>query len=116
MKGWFARRSEADPVWLAEELPGPGKPITLADRACCCPARPVVRVILPPAPGRLDPVDLLLCGHHYRASQAALAAAGAEVYDDHGRRVGGARDLPGQRTPAMDESGEHATRHTVYGA
>ena len=81
MKGWFARRSEADPVWLAEELPGPGKPITLADRACCCPARPVVRVILPPAPGRLDPVDLLLCGHHYRVSQAALHAAGADVYD-----------------------------------
>ena len=117
MKGWFAHRSEADPVWLAEELPGPGKPITLADRACCCPARPVVRVILPPAPGRLDPVDLLLCGHHYRASQAALAAAGAEVYDEHGLPVAdGARRLPEQRSPARDERGAHAARPSVYGA
>jgi hypothetical protein len=117
MKGWFAHRSEADPVWLAEELPGPGKPITLADRACCCPARPVVSVILPPAPGRLDPVDLFLCGHHYRTSRAALAAAGAEVYDERGLPIAdGARRLPGQRTPWADERGEHATRHTVYGA
>jgi hypothetical protein len=29
-------------------------------------------------------VDLLLCGHHYRVSQAALRAAGAVVYDEFG--------------------------------
>jgi hypothetical protein len=49
------------------------------DRACCCPAQPVVRVIMPPAPGRPHSVDLLLCGHHYRVSRQALAAAGARV-------------------------------------
>jgi hypothetical protein len=27
-------------------------------------------------------MDLLLCGHHYRASLAALLAAGAAVYDE----------------------------------
>ena len=49
------------------------------DRACCCPAHPVVRVIMPSAPGRRPPVDLLLCGHHYRVSRQALAAARARV-------------------------------------
>jgi hypothetical protein len=28
---------------------------------------------------RPHPVDLWLCGHHYRAAQAALAEAGAAV-------------------------------------
>ena len=49
------------------------------DRACCCPAYPVVRVIMPPTPGRRHSVDLLLCGHHYRVSRQALAAAQARV-------------------------------------
>jgi hypothetical protein len=76
-----------DPVWLAEELPEPGKAITLADRACCCPARPVVTVIIPPGPGHPLPQDLLLCGHHYRASRVALRAADATVYDDSGALI-----------------------------
>jgi hypothetical protein len=42
---------------------------------------------MPPAPGRPDPVDLLLSGHHFRVSQAALTAAGAAVYDDTGTLV-----------------------------
>jgi hypothetical protein len=49
------------------------------DRACCCPARPVVRAIMPPTPARRHSVDLLLCGHHYRVSHPALAAAGARI-------------------------------------
>jgi hypothetical protein len=32
-----------------------------ADRACCCPAKPVVVAIIPPGPGRPRPADLLLC-------------------------------------------------------
>jgi len=32
---------------------------------------------MPPVPGRPHPVDLWLCGHHYRASVAALDAVGA---------------------------------------
>lgn len=50
-------------------------------QACCCPARPVVRVIMPPTPERKHSVDLWLCGHHYRASLHALLAAGATVED-----------------------------------
>lgn len=34
---------------------------------------------MPPTPARPRETDLLLCGHHYRASRAALAAAGAVV-------------------------------------
>jgi hypothetical protein len=53
----------------------------LADQACCCVAKAVVRVVMPPAPGRPHETDLLLCGHHYRASRQALAATHARVYD-----------------------------------
>ncbi len=53
----------------------------IPSRACCCPGRPVVKVIMPPTPGRPHPVDLWLCGHHYRASQVALLRAGAQVED-----------------------------------
>jgi hypothetical protein len=42
----------------------------------------VVRVLIPPASARPHSVELLLCGHHYRASCAALAAAGAVIMDD----------------------------------
>jgi hypothetical protein len=61
-------------------------PHDLGDRACCCPARPVVRVLIPAASARRHSVDLLLCGHHYRTSCAALAAAGAVIIND--RRSG----------------------------
>lgn len=50
-------------------------------RSCCCPARPAVKVMMPPTASRADAVDLWLCGHHYRASIPALAAAGASVED-----------------------------------
>jgi hypothetical protein len=32
-------------------------------------------------------VDLLMCGHHYRASRAALHAIGADVYDEAGEPI-----------------------------
>jgi hypothetical protein len=47
--------------------------------ACCCPARAMVQVVMPPTAARPHETDLLLCGHHYRASRTALAAAGAVV-------------------------------------
>jgi hypothetical protein len=53
-------------------------------RACCCPALPAVIVMVPPAPGRTTDTDLLLCGHHFRVSQPALAAAGATILDIRG--------------------------------
>jgi hypothetical protein len=56
--------------------PVPG-PATTA-RSCCCPAKPQVKVIMPATATR-PPVDLWLCGHHYRACSAALAQAGAAV-------------------------------------
>ena len=84
MKSWFAHHGHADPAPLDDELPGPARPIIYTDRACCCPARPVVTVVIPAAPGHPRPVDLLLCGHHYRLSRAALHAARADVYDKAG--------------------------------
>lgn len=64
------------------ELVLPGGPAgpAVPTRACCCPARPLVKVMMPATRSRRHPVDLWLCGHHYRASRAALAAAGARVY------------------------------------
>jgi hypothetical protein len=51
----------------------------IPSQACCCPAQPMVKVVMPPAPGRPYPVELWLCGHHYRDSRAALLLAGARV-------------------------------------
>ncbi len=34
---------------------------------------------MPPTAKRPHSVDLLLCGHHYRVSRAALTAAGARI-------------------------------------
>ena len=64
-----------DDAILREALPA------MADRACCCPARPLMRIVMPPSPARGHETELLLCGHHYRASAEALSAAGAAVYD-----------------------------------
>jgi hypothetical protein len=50
-----------------------------ADRACCCTAKPVVIALMPATADRPHETDLLLCGHHYRVSRRALAAAGAVV-------------------------------------
>jgi hypothetical protein len=55
------------------------------DRACCCPAGPMFRIVMPATGGRGHPTDLLLCGHHYRVSRAALTAVGASVYDASGK-------------------------------
>ena len=53
--------------------------VALADHADCCLARPTVRVTMPPTQARPRPADLMLCGHHFRVSRAALAAVHAEV-------------------------------------
>lgn len=55
-------------------------PIGPYDLSCCCPAAPVVKVLLPgPAGG--PRVDLLLCAHHYREHHDALTRAGGRVYE-----------------------------------
>ena len=56
------------------------------DRACCCPSRPMVRVLMSATHSRPYRVDLLLCGHHFRLSQWGLAAAGAVAQVMPGRR------------------------------
>ncbi len=53
---------------------------TVPMQACCCAARPMFKVVMPPTATRPRPVDLWLCGHHCRASRAALESAGASVY------------------------------------
>lgn len=85
MKSWFSERGAPAPGMTDDELPG--WPIPVASRACCCCATPVVTVIMPPTAARRHSVNLLLCGHHYRVSQAALRAAGATVYDRSGAPV-----------------------------
>jgi hypothetical protein len=80
------------------QAPWSGPP-RLADRSCCCPARPVVRVLIPPTSARPHPVDLLLCGHHYLASRAALAAADAVAIDETGSVLELASASPGTGGP-----------------
>jgi hypothetical protein len=79
--------TRADRAWLAEELAEIGRALGVTERACCCAARPQVRVVMPVTSTRPEPVDLLLCGHHYRAGQAALRAAGAAAYDEQGALI-----------------------------
>ena len=52
--------------------------------ACCCPANPAVRVTMPATAARPHRTELLLCGHHYRVSRQALAAANATVTELRG--------------------------------
>jgi hypothetical protein len=54
-------------------------PACLTERACCCPAKAVVRVVMPPTSARPHRTELLLCGHHYRVSRQSLGAARARV-------------------------------------
>ena len=68
-------RQQAHPVAVPGQLSWTDPSVQA--RACCCPARPAVKVLIPLASGRTHPVDLWLCGHHYRASRAALSAADA---------------------------------------
>jgi hypothetical protein len=66
-------------------LAGPAAdPADTAGHACCCAAKAVVRVTMPPVPSRPHSTELLLCAHHYRVSRHALASARAVV-----------RELPG---------------------
>ena len=83
VKRWWPHRTAAACNELVADLER-AVPLDVAARACCCPARPVVTVVMPPTASRPHPVDLLLCGHHFRVSQAALRVAGAVVYDETG--------------------------------
>ncbi len=71
--------SNAGGLPLDDAIPARDPAGALADQACCCPAKAIVRVVLPPTPARSHQTDLMLCGHHYRISRQALAAARAKV-------------------------------------
>jgi hypothetical protein len=115
VKSWFARPADAGPVPPDDEQPEMARRLTPADRACCCPARPVVTVVIPAGRGRPHPVDLLLCGHHYRASLAALRAAGAGVYDNTGALIMAGEEQPAaSREPAAART-DHPYRAPVAG-
>lgn len=108
MDTWFTRRTTTTTAAAGsgpdDGLPGRADCLTVADRACCCPAMPVVTVMMPPTPDRPHRVELLLCGHHYRVSLAALRAAGAGVYDRTGALVLGG-GIPGQREAPYEAAG-----------
>jgi hypothetical protein len=57
----------------------------------------VVTAVIPPGPGHPLPEGLLLCGHHYRVSRAALEAIGADVYDQAGTLIAAGA---GEQSPA----------------
>jgi hypothetical protein len=73
--GFGMPKDEIQPDW----------PAGREDSACCCPAQPLVRVIIPATAERRHSVDLLLCGHHYRVSRQALAAARVRIEDLPGK-------------------------------
>jgi hypothetical protein len=109
MKIPFARRRQTgrrgDPDARPDDLLLRRTPLFSAtDRSCCCPATPAVMVVLPAAAARPIPIDLLLCGHHYREHEAALRAEGAAIYDVNGALIGSgptvdlSRAVPRQRS------------------
>ena len=73
-----AGRSATASALLHDDTIEAGSPVALGP-ACCCPANPVVRVIMPASAARHHRTELLLCGHHYRVSRQALAAANATI-------------------------------------
>ena len=81
-------------------------PLDVTARACCCPAKPVVTVVMPPTDSRPHPVDLLLCGHHFRVSQASLRAAGADVYDKAGLLIMAGAGTTGTSRPRAGGPGQ----------
>lgn len=64
--------------------PRSGQALRLDERACCCSAPPLVRVVLVRDEPSVHAVDILLCGHHYRGSHEALSRLGALVFDRTG--------------------------------
>jgi hypothetical protein len=99
-----AGRSATASALLHDDTIEAGSPVALGP-ACCCPANPVVRVIMPATAARPHRTELLLCGHHYRVSRQALAAANATIAEIP-RPEGSAPDallpgLPGAPVPVV---------------
>jgi hypothetical protein len=101
MKAWWHNRSAAASMDLTAEMER-AVSLDAAVQACCCPAKPVVTVVMPSTISRPHPVDLLLCGHHFRVSQASLQAAGAAVYDSTGLLIMGGTKVAHAPRPGAD--------------
>ena len=99
MRMWFPGGGEPAAAGRMDQLADGRGPYALGGRACCCAAQPVVRVMLAGTADR-PPVDLLLCGHHYRVSRAVLAGIGAVVFDRTGAIVAAGAG-------AVDEGPDH---------
>ena len=107
VKRWWPHRPAAACNELVADLER-AVPLDVAARACCCPARPLVTVVMPPTASRPHPIDLLLCGHHFRVSHAALQAAGASAYDDTGLLIMAGTGTAGTTGPKADRLVETA--------
>lgn len=98
--GRARRKASAEPAEQPAPEPEPVAVFTPVARhsyrACCCAALPAVIAMLPPSAGRPSATDLLLCGHHYRASLVALTAREATLLDIAGHPLtAGAWPEPG---------------------
>jgi hypothetical protein len=80
------RTHEPDAVQAPEPWVAPlfHRPLPAGARACCCPARAVYAVVVAPSAELPHPPDVLLCGHHMRASQQRLSGEGIAVYGPDG--------------------------------
>lgn len=65
----------------APDATAPTARLSRQDRCDSCGAQAYVRVTLPSADG----LALLFCGHHFRANELGLMAAGATVHDERHR-------------------------------
>lgn len=63
------------------DLPTTTAELTRQDRCDRCGAQAFVRATLPTADG----LELLFCGHHFRAHEPKLVAAGATIQDERHR-------------------------------
>jgi hypothetical protein len=58
--------------------------VRLANRSCCCIARPSVVIVLQPTQDRPHPTEVLLCGHHFEHSRTTLLASRALAFSLEG--------------------------------
>ncbi|HET9173521.1 MAG TPA: hypothetical protein VFN97_29095 [Actinospica sp.] len=65
----------------------PLKPLSTKQPACCCPASPAVRVLIPFRCAEVEVAELLLCNHHYRQGVVPLKRIGAVVFDASGALI-----------------------------
>lgn len=63
------------------EASAPTAALTRRDRCDRCGAQAYVRATIPATDG----LDLLFCGHHFRAFEAGLVGSGATIHDERHR-------------------------------